>query len=126
MAVTQYIGSRYVPLFAEPIEWSPSNTYEPLTIVIHEGNSYTSRQAVPKDIDISNESFWALTGNYNAQVELYRRETAAAKAAADDAQLAADAAQLAAEAAQGTADDAISRLDAFVTITNAEIDSITD
>lgn len=93
MAVTQYIGSRYVPLFADPIEWSASNTYEPLTIVIHEGNSYTSKQAVPKDIDISNEAFWALTGNYNAQVELYRRETALAKATADDAQADADAAQ---------------------------------
>lgn len=85
MAVTQYIGSRYVPLFADPIEWSSQNTYEPLTIVLHEGNSYTSRQAVPKDIAIDNEEFWALTGNYNAQVELYRRETAAAKEAADDA-----------------------------------------
>lgn len=93
MAVTQYIGSRYVPLFADPIEWSSANTYEPLTIVIHEGNSYTSRQAVPKGIDIDNESFWALTGNYNAQVELYRRETAAAKAAADGAQADATAAQ---------------------------------
>lgn len=86
MAVTQYIGSRYVPLFADPIEWSSSNTYEPLTIVLHEGNSYTSKQAVPKDIDISNESFWALTGNYDAQVELYRRETATAQAAAEAAQ----------------------------------------
>lgn len=93
MAVTQYIGSRYVPLFADPIEWSASNTYEPLTIVLHEGNSYTSKQAVPKDIDISNEAFWALTGNYNAQVELYRRETAAAKTAADEAQADATAAQ---------------------------------
>lgn len=93
MAVTQYIGSRYVPLFADPIEWSSSNTYEPLTIVLHEGNSYTSKQAVPKGIDIANEAFWALTGNYNAQVELYRRETAAAKAAADDAQADATAAQ---------------------------------
>lgn len=86
MSVTQYIGSRYVPLFADPIEWSSANTYEPLTIVLHEGNSYTSKQAVPKGIDISDEKFWAITGNYNAQVELYRRETAAAKDAADDAQ----------------------------------------
>lgn len=93
MAVTQYIGSRYVPVFAEPIEWSAANTYEPLTIVIHEGNSYTSKQAVPKDIDISNEAFWALTGNYNAQVELYRRETATAQTTADDAQADATAAQ---------------------------------
>lgn len=86
MPVTQYIGSRYVPIFADPIEWSSSNTYEPLTIVIHEGNSYTSKQAVPKGIDIANETFWALTGNYNAQVELYRRETAIAKETADAAQ----------------------------------------
>lgn len=75
MAVSQYIGSRYVPLFADPIEWSSQNTYEPLTIVLYEGNSFTSKQAVPKGIDISNEDFWALTGNYDAQIELYRRET---------------------------------------------------
>ncbi len=74
MAVTQYIGSRYVPLFADPVEWSAQNTYEPLTIVLHEGNSYTSKQAVPKGVDINNEAFWALTGNYNAQVESYRQE----------------------------------------------------
>lgn len=76
MAVTQYIGSRYVPLFADPIEWSSANTYEPLTIVLHEGNSFTSKQAVPKGIDIDNEEFWAETGNYNAQVEQYRRDVA--------------------------------------------------
>ena len=112
MAVTQYIGSRYVPLFAEPIEWSSQNTYEPLTIVIHEGNSYTSRQAVPKGIAIDNADFWALTGNYNAQVELYRRETAAAKAAADAAQETADGAQTAAGAAHDAADAAQDAADA--------------
>ena len=71
---TQYIGSRYVPLFAEPAEWNSARTYEPLTIVMHDGNSYTSRQYVPVGIDITNEKFWALTGNYNAQVEAYRQE----------------------------------------------------
>lgn len=75
MPTTQYIGSRYVPLLADPIEWSSTKEYEPLTIVTHEGNSYTSRQFVPKGIDIHNEAFWALTGNYNAQIEQYRRET---------------------------------------------------
>lgn len=74
MAVTQYTGSRYVPLFADPIDWSSENTYEPLTIVTHEGNSYTSKQYVPKGIKIDNQNFWALTGNYNAQIEQYRRE----------------------------------------------------
>lgn len=75
--VTQYIGARYVPLFAEPLDWSTENEYEPLTIVLHQGNSYTSRQFVPRGIDISNTEFWANTGNYNAQIEQYRREVAA-------------------------------------------------
>lgn len=74
MGVTQYIGARYVPIFADPEEWTSSRTYEPLTIVMHEGNSFTSKQFVPVGIDIDNDAFWAETGNYNAQVEAYRQE----------------------------------------------------
>lgn len=74
MAVTQYIGARYVPLLADPAEWDNQRTFEPLTMVLHNGATYTSRQAVPVGIDISNTDFWVLTGNYNAQVEQYRRE----------------------------------------------------
>lgn len=70
----RYVGARYVPLFADPLEWSSANTYEPLTIVTHEGYSYTSRTHVPTGIDISNTDYWALTGNYNAQIEQYRQE----------------------------------------------------
>ena len=77
MSTTQYIGARYVPVFADPAEWNDSRTYEPLTIVMHEGNSYTSRQFVPSGIDITNDKFWALTGNYNAQLEQYRQEVTA-------------------------------------------------
>lgn len=92
MAVTQYIGSRYVPLFADPIDWNITRAYESLTIVYYQGNSYTSKQAVPTGIDITNTTYWALTGNYNAQVEQYRREvqtfdgriTANAQAIADE------------------------------------------
>ena len=72
--VTQYVGARYVPLFAEPLEWDKTRAYEPLTIVLHQGNSFTSRQYVPTGVEIDNESFWANTGNYNAQVEQYRQE----------------------------------------------------
>lgn len=75
--VTQYVGARYVPLFAEPLEWDEAKAYEPLTIVLHQGNSYTSRQYVPVGVEIDDDSFWALTGNYNAQVEQYRREVKA-------------------------------------------------
>ena len=69
-----YTGMRYVPVFADPPEWSSANSYEPLEIVIHEGNSYTSKTFVPVGIDISDPQYWALTGNYNAQVEQYRQE----------------------------------------------------
>lgn len=78
MATTQYIGSRYVPIFGrageDSIDWDNSKPYEPLTIVLYQGNSYTSRQFVPSGIDISNGDFWAQTGDYNAQVEQYRQE----------------------------------------------------
>lgn len=74
MSVTQYIGARYVPIFAEPDQWTPDRAYEPLTIVLHEGASFTSKQAVPIGIEITNTQFWACTGNYNAQVEAYRQE----------------------------------------------------
>lgn len=71
----QYIGMRYVPIFGRKgessIEWDNSAPYEPLTIVLHQGDSYTSRQYVPTGIDILNENYWALTGNYNAQIEAY-------------------------------------------------------
>lgn len=69
-----YTGMRYVPVFADPAEWSSANSYEPLEIVIHKGNSYTSKTFVPVGIDISDPQYWALTGNYNAQVEQYRQE----------------------------------------------------
>lgn len=65
-----------MPLFADPIDWDRSKTYEPLTIVYHQGNSYTSRQSVPAGVDITDTTYWALTGNYNAQIEQYRKETA--------------------------------------------------
>lgn len=72
-----YTGMRYVPVFADPPEWSSANSYEPLEIVIHKGNSYTSKTFVPVGIDISDPQYWALTGNYNAQVEQYRQEVLA-------------------------------------------------
>lgn len=72
MAVSQYIGARYVPIFVG--DWDITKTYEPLSIVLHNGNSYTSVQSVPSGIDIEDTGFWAETGNYNAQVEGYRKE----------------------------------------------------
>lgn len=72
-SITQYTGSRYVPVFADPAEWNSTRTYEPLTIVLNEGNSYTSRQFVPVGVELTNTDYWLETGNYNAQIEKYRQ-----------------------------------------------------
>ena len=71
MGVTQYIGSRYVPVFADPEEWNSSREYEPLTIVTDKGDSYTSKQFVPSGMALDNKKYWAHTANFNAQLENY-------------------------------------------------------
>ena len=71
---SQYIGSRYVPIFADPLEWDKSKAYESLTIVTYNGESYTSRCNVAPGIDITNTTYWAKTGAYNAILEQYRTE----------------------------------------------------
>ena len=75
--VREYVGARYVPVFANPAEWDNQRGYEPLTIVLHEGNSFTSTQYVPTGIDINNTQYWQETGNWNAQIEAYRKEVLA-------------------------------------------------
>lgn len=69
----QYVGARYVPKFSNPIAWDINRSYEPLTIVTYLNNSYTSKVPVPVGVDITNEEYWVVTGNYNAQVEEYRQ-----------------------------------------------------
>lgn len=76
MATNKYIGMRYVPKIMRDDEpWNNTKEYESLTVVQYQGNSFTSRKNVPAGIDILNKDYWACTGNYNAQVELYRQET---------------------------------------------------
>ena len=68
----RYVGHRYVPkIFGE---WDKKNEYEGLSIVTYQGTSYTSKKRVPVGIDISNDEYWVVTGNYNAQVEQYRQD----------------------------------------------------
>lgn len=74
MANNVYIGNRYVPIFADPVEWNNLREYEPLTIVTYQGTAYTSRKTVPVGTALSNTEYWVVTGNYNAQVEQYRQE----------------------------------------------------
>lgn len=73
----QYVGARYVPKVMGV--WNKALQYEALSIVTYAGNSFTSKIPVPANIDISNGTYWVNTGNYNAQVEAYRTETAQLK-----------------------------------------------
>lgn len=74
MAVTEYIGPLVGPVFADPAEWTPTRSYEALTIVLNEGNSYTARQDVPIGVQLTNTDYWLETGNFNGQLEGYRKE----------------------------------------------------
>lgn len=69
---SMYIGARYVPIFADPVEWDDEREYEPLTIVVHDGNCYTSKCYVPKGAQLppypeGQTKYWVKTSDYNAQ-----------------------------------------------------------
>ena len=67
MAVREYVGARYVPIFDG--DWDNTKTYEPLTIVsVTNVGSYTSKKFVPVGVDISDTEYWALTGNTTGQI----------------------------------------------------------
>jgi len=78
----QYVGARYVPKIMG--EWNKNIPYEALSIVTYKGNSFTSKIPVPAKVDIGDETYWVNTGNYNAQIEEYRKETLEAKQLANN------------------------------------------
>lgn len=104
-----YIGARYVPIFADPIEWDKTKSYEPLTIVTYQGDSYTSKTFVPSQTEITNTEFWARTGSYNAQVEQYRKEVQEVVTQFDDL--------------ENTVNNSISQFDSRLTQTENKVDS---
>ena len=73
----QYVGARYVPKIMG--EWNKALQYEALSVVTYMGNSFTSKVPVPANVEIDNTDYWVNTGNYNAQVEEYRKEALEAK-----------------------------------------------
>ena len=86
MAIRNYVGARYVPKFANPVEWQANTSYEAMVIVTYNNASYTSKVPVPPTVGnpAKNSTYWVLTGNYNAQVEEYRKATAEAQEHARD------------------------------------------
>ena len=84
MAIRQYIGARYVPLFAGA--WTANTEYEALTIVTHNNSSYTSKKTVPANIGSpdNNPNYWANTGNYNSYIADLTQGLADANSRIDD------------------------------------------
>lgn len=84
----QYVGARYVPKFYEnsqnPLscEWEANVNYEALTVVVYMSDTYTSKKRVPLTVGNprDNGEYWALTGEFNAQLEQYREEVLAVEA----------------------------------------------
>ena len=69
---SMYIGARYVPIFADPVEWDDEREYEPLSIVVHNGDCYTSKCYVPKGAQLppypeGQTKYWVKTSDYNYQ-----------------------------------------------------------
>lgn len=134
--VMQYIGARYVPIFADPVEWQPNKLYEPLTIVTYNNSSYTSKQTVPAGISPDNGEYWVETGNFNAQInELstkidgWDEEIAANTQTANEAKATADAAQQAVtdldlSGLQQSVTDAIQKVDDLEPLVQENTDNI--
>lgn len=61
----EYIGARYVPLIMG--EYDAGTAYEPLSVVLWQGNSYTSLQSVPEGVTPQDSQYWVLSGNYSAE-----------------------------------------------------------
>ena len=120
----QYIGARYVPVFADPVEWSSDRPYEHLMMVQHEGNTYISKQHVPVGIplpapDRSND-YWVLMSDWNAQIAEYRAElerfVSETGARVDDLNDNVDALQLDVDAAEETIDTYVNDRDVMVVL----------
>lgn len=74
MATNRYIGARYVPIFAG--EWDNTKSYESLSIVSYQGDSYTSKGVVPVGVEITNTAYWVKTANFNQQLAHMEEEWA--------------------------------------------------
>ena len=64
-----YVGNRYAPVYLG--DWDNTKEYEPLSIVMNQGDSFVSRGYVPNGVDINNQEYWHSVGVYNAQLARY-------------------------------------------------------
>lgn len=78
MAVRQYIGARYVPLYMG--DWDNTRNYEPLSIVTDaNGNSFTSMKDVPAGTPLNNRDYWVQTSSFSGAVDALGRRVSDAE-----------------------------------------------
>ncbi len=63
---TTFKGARYLVKFDG--DWSQDKSYEAITSVKHNAFTYISKQPVPAGVEITNEDFWLLWADPNAQM----------------------------------------------------------
>ena len=68
----RYIGNRCIPM---PMgNWDKNKEYENLSVVLaSNGDSYTSKKNVPKGIELSNTEYWAISSQFNAQLDVQKK-----------------------------------------------------
>ena len=57
-----------IPKFAAPLQWNSTRTYTKGEVVYTDWNAYTALQNVPANTQITNSSYWVLTGNLRERV----------------------------------------------------------
>lgn len=78
----QYIGARYVPKFFEnsatgDSTWAANTTYEGLTIVTWNGNTYISKKSVPASVGnpAENSNYWVVSGTTTVSALISRMDS---------------------------------------------------
>ena len=66
MAVRQYIGARYVPIYDG--DWDNTKVYEPLTMVTYNNSTYTSKQTVPAGTVPTNTTYWVMSATMSGAI----------------------------------------------------------
>ena len=92
------LGYYYVPDFRG--EWSARQEYPPMSVVeapsgiggVTAGDSYTALDWVPAGTPLTDERYWAKTGNYNAQIDALQQMVEGYDARIAEAESTADSA----------------------------------
>ncbi|MFD1402864.1 SGNH/GDSL hydrolase family protein [Robinsoniella peoriensis] len=70
--MAKFKGNRCIP--TPEGKWDKAKEYLGLSVVLDEktGDSYTSKKVVPAGTELTNKDYWALSGQYNAQMALIK------------------------------------------------------